>query len=40
MGRVHNDVMRALDETKSVIVVLLDPSAGFGTVDHNLLLSV
>ena len=36
--RVHNDIMRAFDEKKSVILVLLDLSAAFDTVDHDRLL--
>ena len=38
--RVHNDIMRASDEKKSVILVLLDLSAAFDTVDHDRLLAV
>ena len=38
--RVHNDIMRAFDEKKSVILVLLDLSAAFDTVDHDRLLAV
>ena len=38
--RVHNDIMRAFDEKKSVILVLLDLSAAFDTVDHGRLLAV
>ena len=37
---VHNDIMRAFDEKKSVILVLLDLSAAFDTVDHDRLLAV
>ena len=37
--RVHNDVLRALDHGKCVMLVLLDLSAAFDTVDHGILLS-
>ena len=37
--RVHNDVLCALDEGKCVMLVLLDLSAVFDTVDHGILLS-
>ena len=37
--RVHNDVLRALDEGKCVMLVMLDLSAAFATVDHGILLS-
>ena len=37
--RVHNDIMISLDNGKSVILVLLDLSAAFDTVNHDLLLS-
>ena len=36
--RVQNDILRAIDD-KKVILVLLDLSAAFDTVDHNILLS-
>ena len=36
--RVHNDVLRALDQRKEIILVLLDLSAAFDTVDHHILL--
>ena len=37
--RVHNDVPRALDDGKCVMLVLLNLSAAFATVDHGILLS-
>ena len=37
--RVHNDIMISLDIGNSVILVLLDLSAAFDTVNHDLLLS-
>ena len=33
--RVHNDIMRAFEEKKSVILFLIDSSAAFDTVDHD-----
>ena len=36
--RVHNDILRALDRRKDVLLVLLDLSAAFDTVDHHILL--
>lgn len=38
MTRVYNDIMCALDQQQGVILVLLDLSAAFDTVDHELLL--
>ena len=37
--RVHNDILRAIDNGEGVILVLLDLSAAFDTVNHELLLS-
>ena len=37
--KVQNDILRALDRNESVILLLLDLSAGFDTVDHVMLLS-
>ena len=37
--RVHKDVLCALDEGRCVMLVLLDLSAAFDTVDHGILLS-
>jgi hypothetical protein len=36
--KVHNDLMCAVDEGKAVVMVLLDLSATFDTVDHDILL--
>ena len=37
--RVHNDVLCTLDDGRCVMLVLLDLSAAFDTVDHGILLS-
>ena len=37
--RVHDDIMRAIDEHQSVVLLLLDLSAAFDTVDHAILLN-
>ena len=37
--RVHNDILTAIDNNKTVILLLLDLSAAFDTVDHSILLS-
>ena len=37
--RVHNDILRAIDNGGRVILLLLDLSAAFDTVDHAILLS-
>lgn len=36
--RIENDILRAIDTGKCVFLVLLDMSAAFDTVDHNVLL--
>ena len=38
--RVHNDVLRAIDRGQCVMLILLDLSAAFDTVDHERLLQV
>ena len=37
--RVHNDLMRALDERREVVMVLLDLSAAFDTIDPTIFLN-
>ena len=37
--RVQNDILCAIDNNESAILLLLDSSAAFDTVDHSLLLS-
>ena len=36
--RVQNDLLRAVDNKQGVVLVLLDLSAAFDTIDHNILL--
>ncbi|XP_072039542.1 uncharacterized protein [Amphiura filiformis] len=36
--RVQNDILRAVDQRSDVVLVLLDLSAAFDTVDHQILL--
>ena len=37
--KVQNDILQAIDQRQSVILLLLDLSAAFDTVDHSTLLS-
>ena len=37
--KVQNDILRTLDNKNAVFLVLLDLSAAFDTIDHNILLS-
>ena len=36
---VHRDILRALDDKKEVILVLLDLSAAFDSIDHKILVA-
>ena len=36
--RVQNDILRSIDDGKSVVLLMLDLSAAFDTVDHQTLL--
>ena len=36
---IHDDILRAVDEKQCVILLLLDLSAAFDTIDHAMLLS-
>ena len=36
--RLHNDILRALDDNMAVLLVCLDLSAAFDTIDHGILL--
>ena len=38
LERVQNDILTALDKNEAAVLVLLDLSATFDTVDHNMLL--
>ena len=38
LTRVQNDILRAMDDSKATVLVLLDLSAAFDTVDHTFLL--
>ena len=37
--RIQNDILRALDDKKCVLLILLDLSSAFDTIDHTVLLS-
>ena len=37
--RVQNDLLRAVDENKEAVLILLDLSAAFDTIDHELMLA-
>ncbi len=39
LTKVHNDIMLAMDNQKVVFFLLLELSAAFDTVDHNILLN-
>ena len=39
MIKVQNDILSALDAGSSAILLMLDLSAAFDTIDHNILLS-
>lgn len=39
MVKVHDDILHAIDNNKAVILLMLDLSAAFDTVDHTILLS-
>ena len=39
LTRIHNDILRALDDGESVILVLLDLSAASDTIDHDILIT-
>ena len=38
LARIHNDILLAIDDNSCVILVLLNLSAAFDAVDHNILL--
>ena len=38
-SRIHNDILRAIDDGECVILVLLHLSAAFDTVDHDILIT-
>ncbi len=36
---MHNDILTALDQNKAVLIICMDLSAAFDTVDHEILLN-
>ena len=36
--RVQNDLLRAIDQKKEVVLILLDLSSAFDTIDHSILI--
>ena len=36
--RVHNDILRTMDNSRAVLLVMLDLSAAFDTLDHDIML--
>jgi len=38
--KVQNDILKAIDNNRSVVLLLLDLSAAFDTADHSILLSI
>ncbi len=39
MLHMHNDILTTLDQNKSVLIICMDLSAAFDTVDHDILLN-
>ncbi len=39
MLRMYNDILTALDKNKSVLIICMDLSVAFDTVDHEILLN-
>jgi len=37
---VQNDILKAIDNNRSVVLLLLDLSAAFDTANHSILLSI
>ncbi len=37
---MHNDILTALDQNKSVLIICMDLSPAFDTVDHEILLNL
>ena len=40
LRKVHNDILRNLDDGKTTVLVLLDHSAAFDTLDHSGVISL